>query len=59
MLRKPPIEFSLLDFCVVTPETPPKSPGVLRCVTRVSCWPFLEYQGGLAFEVVVPFFKDF
>jgi hypothetical protein len=32
---------------------------VLRCVTHVLWWPFLEHQGGLAFEVVVPFFKDF
>jgi hypothetical protein len=34
-------------------------PRVLRCVTYVLWWPFLDPRGGLAFEVVVPFLKGF
>jgi hypothetical protein len=43
-------------------SNPPNSleiPRVLRCVTHVLWWPFLEHQGRVAFEVVVPFFEGF
>ena len=36
-----------------------ETPRVLRCVTHVLWRPFLEHQGWLAHEVVVPFFKGF